>query len=113
MNILINIVIIVCITINFIILYFNNNKMSKLKDNNKYLRERMDYYRDDYKNLEHYNYELLSENIILKQKFDEINNKENKEVVTYFSPFTGEPVLVSTKTHQYMVEVKKVIKMED
>lgn len=39
--------------------------------------------------------------------------KGNKEVVTYFSPFTGEPVMVETETNKYMIDVKKVIEKED
>ena len=42
-----------------------------------------------------------------------MENKENKEVVTYFSPFTGEPVMVETEKNKYMVDVKKVIEKEE
>ena len=38
--------------------------------------------------------------------------EEEKMVVTYFSPFNGEPVVVETETHKYMVEVVRVIKKE-
>ena len=45
--------------------------------------------------------------------FEQIEAMENKEVVTYFSPFTGLPVMVETKTNKYMVDVRKVIEVED
>ena len=49
---------------------------------------------------------------ILLLNIEEMENKENKEVVTYFSPFTGEPVMVETETNKYMVNVKKAIEKE-
>ena len=38
--------------------------------------------------------------------------EQEEMIVTYFSPFTGEPVVVETETHKYMVEVVRVIKKE-
>lgn len=49
---------------------------------------------------------------ILLLNIEAMENNENKEVVTYFSPFTGEPVMVETETNTYMVDVKKVIEKE-
>lgn len=42
-----------------------------------------------------------------------VESYEGEKVVTYFSPFTGLPVMVETETNKYMIEVKKVIEKED
>ena len=76
MNILINMIIIVCTTINIFILLKDKNKISKLKDENKYWNERVDFYMNDNNRLERYNFELISENIMLKRELNEIKNKE-------------------------------------
>ena len=61
-----------------------------------------------------YNTPEFNTNLLLKLllNIEAMENKENKEVVTYFSPFTGEPVMVETETNKYMVDVKKVIEKE-
>ena len=69
-----------------------------------------DFLKDLAHNTPEYNTNILVELLL---HIEAMENKENKEVVTYFSPFTGEPVMVETETNKYMVDVKKVIEKED
>ena len=70
------IIIVICSFIQFIILNRIHNEKSKLKDENEYWNERIDFYMNDNNRLERYNFELLSENITLKKKLNDIKDKE-------------------------------------
>ncbi len=69
-----------------------------------------DFLKDLAPNTPEFNTNILIELLL---HIEAMEKKENKEVVTYFSHFTGEPVMVETETNKYMVDVKKVIEKED
>ena len=70
------IIIVICSFTQFIILNRTHNEKVKLKDENEYWNERIDFYMNDNNRLERYNFELLSENITLKKKLNDIKDKE-------------------------------------
>lgn len=39
--------------------------------------------------------------------------EEEEVIITYFSPFTGLPVMVETETHKYLIEVTQIIEKEE
>lgn len=45
----------------------------------------------------------------IEKKIDELDETQ-KQVITYFSPFTDLPVLVETETHKYFIDVAEIMR---
>lgn len=87
--------------------------MEDLQKENEYLKQRIEFLEkiidlntETIMDMHDTNQELIN-------YLETMENKEKKEVYTYFSPFTGEPVLVETEKHKYMVDVHRIIFKED